>query len=95
MIGERKTMLLIRHAILQGRLKQPVRAADLNEALGLTWGGTFLPKHCLGTGISTARFVRVSRGLLSSLLPAPFFLTLCVFYRPCRRSLTFRNVADR
>jgi hypothetical protein len=38
MIGERKTMLLIRHAILQGRLKEPMRAADLNEALGLTWG---------------------------------------------------------
>jgi hypothetical protein len=63
MIGERKTMLLIRHAILQGRLKEPMRAADLNEALGLTWGGNFLAKHCLGTGSSTARIVRVSRGL--------------------------------
>lgn len=63
MIGERKTMLLIRHAILQGRLKEPMRAADPNEALGLTWGGNFLVRHCLGTGSSTARFVRVSRGL--------------------------------
>jgi hypothetical protein len=55
-------MLLIRHAIFQERLKEPVRAADLNEALGLTWRGSFLAKHCLGTGSSTARFVRVSRG---------------------------------
>ena len=38
MIGERKTILLIRHAILQGRLKEPMRGADLNrlwESLGV------------------------------------------------------------
>jgi hypothetical protein len=29
----------------------------------MTWGGNFLAKHCLGSGSSTARFVRVSRGL--------------------------------
>jgi len=63
MIGEGKTMLLIRHAILQGRLKEPMRGADLNRALGITWGGNFLANHCLGTGSSTARFVRPSRGL--------------------------------
>jgi hypothetical protein len=38
MIGEPKTMLLVRHAILQGRLKEPMRAADLNETPGV---GTF------------------------------------------------------
>ncbi len=63
MMGERETMQSIRLAIRQGRLKEPMRAADLNKALGITWGGNFLPKHCLGTGGSTARFVRVSRGL--------------------------------
>jgi len=40
-----------------------MRGRDLNKVLGITWGGTFLAKHCLGTGSSTARFVRDSRGL--------------------------------
>jgi hypothetical protein len=63
MTGERATMQLIRQAMRQGRLKEPVGGADLNRVLGITWGGNFLAKHCLGTGSSTARFVRVSRGL--------------------------------
>ncbi len=63
MTGQRKTMQLIQHAIRDGRLKQPMRGVDLNEALGITWGGNFLAKHCLSTGSSTARFVRVARGL--------------------------------
>jgi len=63
MTGERETMQPIRQAICSGRLKQPMRGADLNKALGITWGGNFLAKHCLGTGSSTVRFVRVSRGL--------------------------------
>lgn len=63
MMGERETMQSIRLAIRQGRLKEPMRGADLNKALGITWGANFLAKHCLGTGSSTARFVRVSRGL--------------------------------
>jgi hypothetical protein len=44
-------------------LKEPMRGADLNKVLGITWGGNFLAKHCLGTGSSATRFVRVSRGL--------------------------------
>ena len=63
MMGERKTMQSIRQAIRQRRLKEPMRGVDLNMALRITWGGTFLAKHCFGTGRSTARFVRVSRGL--------------------------------
>jgi len=63
MTGERETMQLIRKAIRQGRLKEPVRGADLNNVLGITWGGNFLAKHCPDTGSSTARFVCVSRGL--------------------------------
>lgn len=62
MTGERETMQLIRQAIRKGRLKEPMRAADLNRALGITWGGNFLAKHCVGTGSSSARFVRISRG---------------------------------
>lgn len=56
-------MRLIRRAIRDGRLKEPMRGADLNRALGITWGGNFLAKHCFGTGSSTTRFVRVSGGL--------------------------------
>jgi len=36
-------MQLIRKAIRQGRLKEPVRGADLNNVLGITWGGTSSP----------------------------------------------------
>ena len=63
MSGERETMQSKRLAIRQRRLKEPMRGADLNKALGISWGGNFLAKHCLGTGSSTARFVRVSHGL--------------------------------
>lgn len=63
MKGERETMRRIREAIRKGVLREPFRGSDLNRALGITWGGNFLAKHCEGTGSSTARFVRVSRGL--------------------------------
>jgi len=62
MTGERETMQLIRQAICSGRLKQPMRWADLNRP----WDhmGRELPRQTLPrTGSSTARFVRVSRGL--------------------------------
>jgi hypothetical protein len=62
MAVERETMQLIRQAIRQGRLKEPMRGADLNKVMGIIWGGNFLAKHCLGTGSSTTP-VRVSRGL--------------------------------
>ena len=60
---ERATMESIRLAIRRGRIPEPMRGADINEALHITWGGNFIAKHCLGTGSSTIRFVRVSRGL--------------------------------
>jgi hypothetical protein len=63
MTGERATMQLIRRAIHQGRLKQPMRGSDLNKSSGNHLGWEPLAKHCLGTGSSTACFVRVSRGL--------------------------------
>lgn len=63
MIAERKTMQLIRRAIFNGGLREPMRGADINRALGITWGGNFLAKHCVGTGSSTARFIRIGRGL--------------------------------
>ncbi len=63
MMSERETMQLIRQAIRHGRLREPMRRADVNKALGITWGGNFLAKHTVGTGSSTARFMRISRGL--------------------------------
>jgi len=66
MTGERETMQLIRQAIRQGRLKEPMRGGDLNKVLGITWGGTFLAKHCLGTDSSTARFVPTPAGFIVS-----------------------------
>jgi hypothetical protein len=62
-IGERETMQLIRQAMREGRLNEAMRGADLNRTLGITWGGNFLAKHCYLTGSSTARFVRIARGL--------------------------------
>jgi hypothetical protein len=62
-VGERETMQLIRQAIRAGRLREPMRGADVNKVVGITWGGNFLAKHTVGTGSSTARFVRISRGL--------------------------------
>jgi len=41
MTVERETMQLIRQAIREGRLNQPMRGVDLNKALGITWGGNF------------------------------------------------------
>jgi hypothetical protein len=62
-LGERETMQLIREAVRRGRLSEPMRGGDVNRALGITWGGNFLAKHCYLTGSSTVRFVRISRGL--------------------------------
>jgi len=48
MTGERATMQLIRLAIHQGRLKQPMRGSDLNkawESLGVGLPRQALPRH--------------------------------------------------
>ena len=60
---ERETMHAIRRALQKGALKQPFRGSDIDAALGIYWRGIFLAKHCEGTGSSTARFIRLSRGL--------------------------------
>jgi len=63
MTDERETMQAIRLAIRQGRLKEPMRGADLDKVLGITWGGNFLAKHLPRHRQFHARFVRVSCGL--------------------------------
>jgi hypothetical protein len=62
MTGERETMQLIR----PGAAERAMRGRDLNKVLGITWGGTFLAKHCLGTGSSAARFVATPAGFIVS-----------------------------
>ena len=61
---ERTTMRRIREAIKNGAVVQPFRSADLNRALGIDYGGVFLPKHRVGNpGGFTEHFVQIQRGL--------------------------------
>lgn len=61
---ERKTIREIREAVRTGKIPAEFRATQVNDALGITWSGNFLAKHCVGkqTG-DTKLFIRVSRGL--------------------------------
>jgi hypothetical protein len=42
MNGERATMESIRLAIRRGAIKEPLRGADVNRALKISWGGISL-----------------------------------------------------
>jgi hypothetical protein len=56
----------IREAIESGTLVQPFRASDVNRALGIDYGGVFLPKHRVGNpGGFTQHFIQIERGLIS------------------------------
>ena len=56
------TIRAIRNAVHGGELHEPFNAASVNAALGITYAGTFLPKHRRGNpGGETEHFVRVSR----------------------------------
>ena len=59
---EGKTIRCIRDAVYHGVLGEPFSPRDVNDALGISWGGTFLPKHRVGNpGGYTELFVRVNR----------------------------------
>ena len=61
---ERETIREIRQAVEDGRLQREFTPLRVNEALGLNWAGTFLPKHRVGNpGGYTELFVRITRGL--------------------------------
>jgi hypothetical protein len=61
---EGDTIRRIREAVAAGKLKQPFRAADVNEALRIDFAGTFHPKHRVGNpGNNTELFVQVKRGM--------------------------------
>ena len=56
------TIRCIRHAVRNKVIEEPFSPQDVNDALGISWGGTFLPKHRVGNpGGYTDLFVRVSR----------------------------------
>ena len=61
---ERRTIHKIRDSVRTGKLPVIFKATQVNDALGITWAGNFLAKHCVGkqTG-DTKLFIRVSRGL--------------------------------
>ena len=60
-VHERDTIRRIRDAVWRGRLVEPFSPRDVNRELGITWAGTFLPKHRVGNpGGYTELFERVS-----------------------------------
>ena len=59
---EGETIRRIRDAVSRGLLEEPFGPQDVNDALGIHWAGTFLPKHRVGNpGGYTELFLRVSR----------------------------------
>ena len=63
MMREGETITAIRAAVRGGKLRAPFKGMDINALLGITWGGNFLAKHCVGNGYTTEHFVRMGRGL--------------------------------
>lgn len=60
--SEGETIRRIRDAVLHGVLEELFSPRDVNDALGICWGGTFLPKHRVDNPSGyTELFVRVSR----------------------------------
>lgn len=58
---EGKTIRRIREEVRRGILVEPFSPRDVNEVLGIHWGGTFLPKHRVGNPSGTTElFVQVS-----------------------------------
>jgi hypothetical protein len=64
MLPERNTIRLIREAVAAGRIPAQFTPSDVNDALGIDWAGTFLPKHRVGNpGKNSELFVQVTPGL--------------------------------
>jgi hypothetical protein len=63
MTREGETIHKIRELVRVGRVGQPFTADDINDALGIHWAGTFLPKHRVGNpGRNSELFVQMERG---------------------------------
>ena len=58
---EGKTIRRIRDLVRRQVLHEPFSSRDVDNALGIQWAGTFLPKHRVDNpGGDTELFVRVS-----------------------------------
>jgi hypothetical protein len=61
---ERATIRGIREAVASGRLPGEFTPAQVNRVLGVTWAGTFLPKHRVDNpGGNSELFVRIRAGV--------------------------------
>lgn len=61
---ERNTIRKIREAVHAGKVPYEFTPTQVNSALGITWAGTFLPKHCVGNpGGNTELFIKIDKGL--------------------------------
>jgi hypothetical protein len=61
---EGQTIRLIRDAVAAGRIPVQFRAADVNNAPGIRFAGTFLPKHRNDNpGNNSVLFIKLDRGL--------------------------------
>jgi len=80
MTGERETMQLIRQAICSGRLKQPMRWADLNKAWESHGAGTSSPNTARDRQFHCPLRARFPRSL------PPERLELSLRYSPARLS---------
>jgi hypothetical protein len=62
MTREGETIKRIRELVRVGRVRQPFTPNDINDALGIDWAGTFLPKHRVGNpGGNSELFLQVAR----------------------------------
>ena len=70
-----KTIQAIREASAEGTLGLVFSAREVNDALGIRWAGTFLPKHRVGNpGGYTELFLRVNK--------TPALYSLVVYREP-------------
>ena len=58
---EGRTIRQLRNAVRAGDLPERFNARQVNEVLGISWAGTFLPKHRVGNpGRNTELFLQVN-----------------------------------
>jgi len=60
----KRTIRKIREAVRTGGIPAEFTPAQVNNALGINWAGTFLSKHRVGNpGGNTELFIQTGRGL--------------------------------
>ena len=60
---EKETIRKLRKAVNTGKIPALFTPAQVNSALGITWAGTFLPKHRVSNPAGdTELFIQMGRG---------------------------------